>query len=286
MAVLGGLGPFALWRPDLIVGALIAGGLYLRSLPPDRGNGRRVALFAIGLAALYGAYGTPLAAIAGRWLFSARAAQDVLVAFVAAPLLLAATPPRWLRALIRRPAVRRAVATLTRPVVAILVFHGILGLDLASPVIGLLRAHPWFVLPEAVVLLLTSVEMWWPLMVDLPELPQPAGGVQLVYLFVNWLVITLAFAVLTFGDGLPYTAYADAPGAFGLTPKTDRQLGGVVLGATSHIAYLVALGAIFFRWARQESVTANPARVYAQLRGAGWSDAEAKQIAGLDEPRS
>lgn len=286
MPALGGLGFIALWRPDLMLGALVVGALYLRGLVPERANARRVPLFALGLLALYGAYGTPLAAMAGHWLFSARVAQDVLVAFVAAPLLLGALPPRWLRAAVRRPPLRAVVATLTRPVVAILVFHAILGLDLASPVVGLLRAHPWLMPVDALVLLLASIEMWWPLMVDLPEVPQPAPGVQLLYLFVNWLLITLAFAVLTFGDGLPYTAYAAAPGAFGLTPRIDRQLGGVVLGGLSHVAYLIALGSIFLRWARQESLTAHPARVYSRLRGAGLSEDEAREIAGLgDRPR-
>lgn len=286
MPVLHGLGFAALWRPDLIAGALAVGALYLGGLPPDGANGRRVALFLFGLCALYGAYGTPLAAIAGRWLFSARVAQDMLLAFVAAPLLLGAVPPKWLRACVRRPGARRAVAVLTRPVVAVIVFHGILGLDLASAVVSMLRAHPWMMPVDALILLLASVEMWWPLMVDLPELPQPAPGIQLLYLFVNWLLITLAFAVLTFGDGLPYTAYADAPGAFGLTPKTDRQLGGVLLGGLSHVSYLIALGSIFLRWSRQESVTADPARLYTRLRGAGLNEDEAREVAGLgDRPR-
>jgi putative membrane protein len=286
-AALADAGPLALWRPDLAAGALAVVLTYLRwGMAGPGGLAERAwrgLAFLCGLALLYGAFGTPVAWLADHWLLSARVLQEVLVAFGAAPLLLLGLPPRVCRVCLRPTGLRRAARQLTRPVVAVVTFHGLLALDLAAPVVDALRLHPWLVPVQAAVLLAASLLMWCPLLVDLPELAAPGYAVQLLYLFVNWLLVTLAFALFTFGDGLPYPAYAAHASALGISPKADRQLGGIFLGALSHLAYLVALGAVFARWARHEGLTASPTGVYTRLRTAGWTEEEARRIAGLPD---
>lgn len=237
--------------------------------------------FAAGAAVAWAALGGPVGALVARGVFSARVAQDVLLAFGAVPLCIAGLPAAWVRRALRGRRARRVAAATCRPVPAILVFHAVLFLGLLPASVGLLQRLPALSAAAAAVLAGTAAQMWAPLMVDVPELPGPAAGIQLLYLFFNWLLVTIAFAFLLFDHGLPYDAGSRAVLPFGFTPDQDRQLGAVALGLASHAAYLVALGAIFVRWAEREAATASPGHVYERLRGGGWTDAEARRIAGL-----
>jgi cytochrome c oxidase assembly factor CtaG len=272
-------------RPEVVLPLVLLEALQLRGiLRRPAGVGERVAralAFALGLAAVAAACAGPVGRLVGGGVFSARVAQDVLLTFGAVPLGIVGLPAEWVRAALRPRGVRRVARVATRPAVAIASFHAALFAGLLPVTVGVLGHRPVLSAVAGAVLVATAVQMWTPLLVDVPELRGPALGVQLLYLFFNWLLVTLAFAVLLFDGRLPYDGALHAVLPFGFSADQDRQLGAVILGLGSHIAYLVALAALFLRWADREAATASPGHVYVRLRGGGWTDAEARRIAGL-----
>src|SRR5437868_13243976 len=83
-------------------------------------------LFLIGVAVLLIGADWPIHDLAERYLYCIHMAQHLLFALVAAPLLVAGTPAWLWRVLLRRRVVRRVLHLLTRPLPAILLFHGVL----------------------------------------------------------------------------------------------------------------------------------------------------------------
>lgn len=245
---------------------------------------RKVAAGLGALATLYIALGSPLAWLGAHRLFSACMLQQVLLTFVAAPLLLLGTPGGRLQGLSRRRGLVRGLRLLTRPVPATIGFHLLFGTFFAPFVLDGLLPHRALYLLAAAVLLGAAVVMWWPVASPLPEVPPLSEPMQFLYLLANSLAILVAFALLLFGRGLPYALYRGAILPAGLSPTLDRQLAAATLGVLSHAAYGLALVLAFVRWAAAESPTAHPVRVYRSLRAGGFTDAEARAIAGLAPP--
>jgi len=264
------------WSAGVLAACALLLGAYLsgiggRGSAPPAVRARRAACCGTALAVLATAYATPLPGRLSAGPFSLRVLQAVLTGFVAAPLLLTSLPPRWLRGAVRPAPARRVLAALVRPLPALLPFHAELALYLTRP--GAAAAA----LAWAPLLLVTALLMWAPLLVRIPGLPDPSVPAQLLYLFANWLVVTLGFGLLLFSAAGPPPAGGPLLGA----ARLDRQLGAVFLGVGSHLAYFVLLTIIFVRWAQQEAVTATPDRLLRGLRRGGWSEAEARHLAGL-----
>lgn len=280
-------GRWELWHPWTALALLLLGAAYIdwtRRAAHRRHaavSAGRLACTAAGLALLYAAIGTPLAAIAAHTLFCAYMLQQVLIAFAAAPLLLCGLPGGLVQPLVRRARLTAGIAALTRPVTATVGFHLFFGALFLPGVLDALTAHRAAYLVAAAVLTLAAISMWWPLASPLPDVPPLPDPGQLIYLLVNWLAILVAFGLVLFGRGLPYGAYAGVHLPTGWTPTLDRQLAGAVLGVLSHVAYGVAVITAFFRWASAESHTATPLRLYRRLLAGGFSAAQAGEIAGV-----
>ena len=281
-----GAGLVSLWHPWLGLVTLAAAAAYLRAWVWTGGRSAavswdRAAAFFGALVCAYAALGSPLAFLA-RELFAAGMLQDVLLAFVAAPLALHGTPPGLWRPLWAHPLGRRVVRGITRPLPATLLFHGLFGLHLWPWLFDRVAAHPALALLQGLVLGAAALCMWWPVLMPVPD-PRPLREPGLiVYLFANWVAVTVAFVVLTFGRGMPYAAFARTPAWWGIGPTIDRQLGGAVLGLGSHTAYIVALAVVFYRWALQERPLRSPLHVYRRLRDSGFTEREARELAGVD----
>lgn len=259
---------------------------YLRWVARAPGPSARVsagtrACALVGLATVYLAVGSPLAALAARDLFSACMLQQVLLAFVAAPLLLCGLPGGLLQPVVRRARLLAWIRTATQPILATIAFHLLFGVFFVPAVFDAVQAGRAGYVGAAAALTLAAMCMWWPVVSPLPDAPSLADPAQLLYLLFNWLAILVAFALVLFGTGLPYATYSAAVRPAGLSPTLDRQLAGAILGVLSHLAYGVAIAAAFFRWANTAATTATPNRIYRRLLAGGFTEAQAGRIAGL-----
>jgi putative membrane protein len=101
--------------------------------------------------------------------------------------------------------------------------------------------------------LVTGVIFWWPILSPLQNRRLPALA-AISYLFSACLCCSLLGAFLTFGPVGLYPAYLNplVPNPFGLDPKSDQQLGGLLMWVPGCFVYLSAILATVMRWYAQE----------------------------------
>lgn len=160
------------------------------------------------------AFVSPLCALSSA-LFSARVVHHLLLVAVAAPLLALAAPAR-------------STATV--------------GLPFLLSTVTLWLWH----LPAAYDAALSSIPLYWLMQASLlaPALvfwravfARPAT-VGLAWVFLAYLQMGMLGAILTLAPGALYAAHAAAPLAWGFTPLSDQQLGGLIMWMPAALAYV------------------------------------------------
>ena len=255
------------WNVHLSVAAGLAllGGLYvylggLRSAP------RHVASFVGALVVLFLALNGPLHNLSDSYLFSAHMAQHLLLTLVFPPLLLYGTPawvvrpllgPRWIMAVAR---------VATRPLMAAIIFSAPIVIW-HVPVLyeAALRHHNLHIV-QHLVFLSTAVVMWWPVLSPIPELPRAQHLVQLLYLFLLGIPMSVTGALITLSDSVLYPFYATAPRVGGLSPLDDQQIGRLLMWVLGGLMLWIVMTVIWFRWsfwdARGDAERAVPLDAY------------------------
>jgi putative membrane protein len=217
--------------------------------PVDR-HARR--LFLGGMLVLWIGADWPIHDWAERYLYSMHMVQHMLFTFIAAPLLVAGTPAWLWRDLLRRPEVRRLWRFVTRPLMAILIFNSVLLFTHWPAVVAFsVRSEPGHFALH-VVLLLSAVIMWWPIVSPLPEMPPITPPGQMMYLFFQSLVPTIPASFLTFGRVPLYPVYATFPRIWGISALTDQMIAGLTMKLGGTAVLWTVIATIFFRWARRE----------------------------------
>ena len=253
--------PLPPWHPHLDVWLLFASieALYLSairrrstSIGARAASRRSIALFSAGVAVLWVGADWPIHDLAERYLYSVHMVQHLLFSLVAPPLLLAGMPDWMLRALLRPRFVSLIAGFLTRPLVALVVFNGVLLFTHWPAVVDAsVRSEPThFALHTLIVG--SALLMWWPVMSPLPELPAlPAPG-QMLYLFLQSLAPTIPASFLTFGSKPLYPIYATFPRIWGIGPLTDQLIAGLTMKIAGGLLLWGFIAAIFFRWFGEE----------------------------------
>ena len=262
------------WSPDLLALSLAAvavafflqGWRRLHRRRPDLAPWTRIPLFLAGVALVLLGLVSPLDAIAEEYLQSAHMLQHVLIAdlgialtlvAVRGPLALFFLPRDLLAPLARVRVLRRALAFLLRPAVAIalwvatiVAWHvpALYEAALDSPAIHRLE-HLSFVVVGLLV---------WTLIID------PAHHLRLtvnerigVAVLLFWIGQVLSY-VFVFGFEPYYDVYAEQPERLlGLSPLADQRLAGVVMMVEQALTLGVAL-VLLFRSARRARPAARP----------------------------
>jgi len=211
------------------------------------------AAFAAGLLTLLATLSGPLRDLGDRFLASAHALQLLLLVLVAPPLLLLGTPAWMLRPLLARRPVAAAARVLTRPVMAFALFGVALVIWHMPLLYNLALANPAVHALEHLTILGAALLMWWPLVGSLPELPRLAYPGQMLYSFLLSLPVTLVAMSIVKADELLYPAYALAPRVWGISPMTDQQVAGIILGVPGVLFFYGVLSVAFFRWSQLQA---------------------------------
>jgi putative membrane protein len=243
---------------------LLLGGLWLGyvlavrrhapATPAERGERRRCTVFfSAGMALLWLASDYPMHDLAEGYLYSMHMVQHMAFTLLAAPLLIAGIPAwMWRTVLSPRP-VFVVFRFLTRPVVALILFNGLLVFThwpaVVEASVGSELTH--FMLH--VLIVGSAIVMWWPVMSPLVELPALTPPGQMLYLFAQSITPTVPASFLTFGQTLLYPVYGTFPRIWGMSALTDQLLAGLIMKIVGGLILWGFIATIFFRWhAREE----------------------------------
>ena len=245
---------------DVLVFLLIAGGAYLWGLARLRPRpvwlhpveARQVGLFSLGLLVICAAEATPLHELSEHYLFSAHMVQHILITLIAPPLLLAGIPAWLARPLVRRRFVFPVASVLTLPIVAIVLFNGVLALwHVPQLYEATLQNHTIHILNH-IMYVATAVLLWWPIFSPLPELPRLGYPLQMLYLFIQSLLPAILASMITFSTDVLYPTYAAAPRLWDIPPLQDQQIGGLIMKVVGGLILWVLAAVIFFFWFNHE----------------------------------
>ncbi len=256
---------FADWHPHpdvwLLIGGLAGGYLFaVKKLAPRRApkdepavTGTQAGAFLLGLITLWIASDWPVHELAEDYLFSVHMTQHLLFSLVAPPLLLLGLPRWLLRSLLSPPAVYKAVRFATRPLVALVLFNGVIVVTHWPALVNLsLRVQLVHLVLHAV-LLFSALAMWWPVISPLPELASLSEPGKMFYLFLQSIVPTVPAAFLTFSEQSLYSFYEQAPRLWGMSALTDQMVAGLIMKIVGGFLLWAVIAVVFFKWyAREE----------------------------------
>jgi putative membrane protein len=228
------------WEPSVVVGcALLAIGYLV--VVRKRGL-NRAPYFLAGVLLLLLDLVSPIDTLGDQYLFSAHIAQHFLLALVIPPLLLLGTPAFELGALNQ---LERAIG---QPPVSWLLGVGTM-LAWHIPVLfNAALANESLHIVQHLSFLVTGTIFWWPILGPLQNRHlSPFGAIS--YLFSACLCCSLLGAFLTFAPVGLYPAYLNPPArVWGLDPKSDQQLGGLLMWVTGCFVYLAGILSKVGRW--------------------------------------
>lgn len=255
------------WNIHLSVaaGLVLLGGLYVY-LDGLKSLRRQVASFLGALLVLFFALNGPLHNLSDSYLFSAHMAQHLLLTLVFPPLLLYGCPAHVVRPLLRPRWVMALGRVVTRPLAAASLF--------TTPIVlwhvpalyeAALRNHNLHIV-QHLVFITTAVIMWWPVLSPVPELPRIPHLLQMLYLFLLGIPMSVTGALITLSDSVLYPFYAAAPRVGGLSPLADQQIGGLLMWVLGGLMLWLVMTVIWFRYSvwdeRTDAETKVPEEAY------------------------
>jgi len=230
----------------VLVAGLIAGYVYLvRVVGPEAvGRGvpavtrRNLVAFVAAIALLWFAADWPLHDLAEQYLYSAHMVQHMVLSYFVPPLALLATPEWLLRVLFGDGRVYRVVRWFARPVVAGVLFNGVVMITHVPALVNASAQNGIVHYSLHVLIVVSSLLMWIPVCGPLPEARISAAG-TMIYLFAQSFVPTVPAGWLTFAEGVVYGHYDHAVRVWGIGVTADQQLAGAIM----------KIGGSIFLWA-------------------------------------
>ena len=222
---------------------------------------RRSVAFGLGMGAI------ALALLSGidRWdttLFWVHMVQHVLLALVAAPLLAYAAPitlllrlsapetrQRWILPVLHS----RAVRVLAFPVIAWIVFAGVMWVAHFSALFDAALEDPLLHDLEHVLFLGSALLFWWPAVAQDPSPWRMTHPVRALYVFLQMPQNTFLAVVILGATSVLYPHYATLERSWGPTPLADQQAAAGIMWLAGDAIFLVAILAIIAGWMRSEA---------------------------------
>jgi cytochrome c oxidase assembly factor CtaG len=194
-------------------------------------------------------------------LFSVHMVQHIILTLVAAPLL-ALSAPITLLLRLASPAIRRrwilpvlhsrVVRAISFPVVAWLLFAGVMWGTHFSPLFERALEDRFVHDLEHLAYLATALLFWWPAIGLDPSPWRMNHPVRAVYVFLQMPQNTfLAVAVLSASEPL-YAHYATLVRSWGPTPLADQQTAGGIMWLIGDFIFLGAILLLLVGWMRHE----------------------------------
>jgi len=214
---------------------------------------REIALFALGLAALWAGADWPIGVLASGYLLSAKTLQYLLIGYVAPGLMLLGTPRWMLRRMIRGRVAFAVARALTRPLLPLAVVNGVLVATHLPVVVDNLAGSQWWTFVLDLVVIGAGLIFWWPALGRLPELQPMSYGARIGYLGLNVFLPTVPASFFTFSQYPIYALYELAPRVNGISAVADQRVAGLIMKTCGGALLFGTMTVMFFRWYRHEA---------------------------------
>jgi cytochrome c oxidase assembly factor CtaG len=229
---------YARWSKPLDDGA------HASSVSPGRRIGGWVAVVLVWLTLDW-----PGGPLGTGYLASVHAAQFLVLAMIAPPLLLRGVDPGRVRALLER---NRAVAAIvnvaTKPLLVMIAFTIVMLATHTPYTVDLLMRTQLgaFVLDSA--WFLSGLAFWWPVVIDVPVRVHFGPPMRMLYLFAGTQAHLYLAMWLLLADLPVYGIYELAPRVTALSALEDQQVAGGLLLTIGGTYVLAVISVVFFRW--------------------------------------
>jgi putative membrane protein len=231
------------WEPSVVIGCAA---LAIGYLAVVRRRLSRAPYFLAGVLLLLLDLVSPIDTLADQYLFSAHVVQHFLLALVIPPLMLLGAPAFELHGLDK---LERVIG---QPPVSWLLGVGTMLLWHIPALFNAALASDGLHIFQHLSLLVTGTIFWWPILAPVEDRRLAALG-AVAYLFSACVCCSLLGAFLTFAPAGLYPAYLNPPAhLWGLDPKSDQQLGGMLMWVPGCFVYLAGILASVARWYEAE----------------------------------
>jgi putative membrane protein len=243
-------------HPSTVIGIIALGALYGWRLRAAERTGdapapaQRLA-FAGGLLVLFAALNGPIHDLSDSYLFSAHMVQHLLLTMLVTPLLIVGMSAAMLRPIVIRPAFAAIAKRLTAGAAAFVIFNVTLIAWHLPPLYNLAMANHNVHIFQHLCFLIASVLMWWPLLSRTRELPPLPRPLQMLYICLLMIPMSVIGMIITYAEEILYPAYESAPRISSLSPQQDQLVGGLIMWIPGSLIYIALLTVVFFKWARE-----------------------------------
>ncbi len=274
----------ALWSPYFLVSLILVIVSYVLLVSKFRHKFinnepvgiKQQALFITAIVLLYVIKGSPLDLL-GHIMFSAHMTQMAFLYLVVPPLLIMGIPEWLWRYILHVPLIKGMFNVFTKPIFALITFNALFSFYHIPLVFDFVKTDMLLHAGYTILLFISAIFMWFPLVNQLPERASLSGVKKIAYVFGSGILMTPACALIIFATDPLFSTYSDAsawlvamelcvpasslsgltlsgPEMFnGLPIMDDQQLGGVLMKIIQEIVLGVTLGYIFFAWYRKEN---------------------------------
>lgn len=203
----------------------------------------------IGVALVWLALDWPVGPLGTGYLASVHAAQFLLLAMVAPPLLLRGIDGERVRALLERGGVAaRIIRAATKPLLAMIAFTVVMLATHAPGAVDVLMRSQLGAFILDLAWFFAGSAFWWPVVIDVPVHEHFGPPVRMLYLFAGTQAHLYLSMWLLLAELPVYGIYELAPRVTGLSALEDQQLAGGLLLTIGGTYVLAVISVLFFRW--------------------------------------
>lgn len=196
----------------------------------------------------------PLDELGDERSFWAHMLEHSFQSWVIPPLFLLSVPDWMLRPVLMSAPVRPFARFFTNPLVAFITFMTVYVFAHDPPIFNLMTTNENAHIAVHLAFMITGTILFWPLLSPMAEYPRLSYPAQILYLFLLMVPMTAVAAPITLAESVTYPWYAVTPHPFGLDPRQDQVIGGILMWVGDSFYLMLITTLIFFRWARDEEI--------------------------------
>jgi putative membrane protein len=243
------------FQPQVIAALVLVTGAYWlrmgdlhRARRFTRRDWARVTSFAAGIVVLFLALCSPIDTLGEERLFAVHMLQHLLLADIAPILLLLGLTRAFMRPAVRRlRPVEHALGPLAHPVVALVALVATMWAWHVPALYEVALGHAWAHALEHAMFFTTGVAFWWFVIEPVPPRHRLKGPASIAYLSTAKLLMGALGLVLAFSPNAIYDTYKHVPEAWGMSPVTDLNVGGLEMMLEQSLVLVVVFAFAFSR---------------------------------------